>query len=42
MVDDPVQNIDDYRAIHLTELLAAIRITNRRIICTVEDESLAS
>jgi len=40
MLDDPVQHIDDYRALHLTEVLAAIRATNRQVVCTVEDESL--
>lgn len=41
ILDDPVQHIDDYRALHLTELLAAIRRTRRQVVCTVEDESLA-
>lgn len=40
ILDDPVQHIDDYRALHLTEVLAAIRSTKRQVVCTVEDESL--
>lgn len=40
ILDDPVQHIDDYRALHLTEVLAAVRGLDRQIICTVEDESL--
>lgn len=41
VLDDPVQHIDDYRALHLTEVLSAIRRTGQQVICTVEDESLA-
>lgn len=40
ILDDPVQHIDDYRALHLTEVLAAIRKSGRQVICAVEDESL--
>jgi len=40
ILDDPVQHIDDYRALHLTEVLASVRKTGRQVICTVEDESL--
>jgi len=40
VLDDPVQHIDDYRAIHLTEVLTAIRATGRQVLCTVEDDSL--
>lgn len=40
-LDDPVQHIDDYRALHLVELLAAIGRTSRQIVCTVEDPALA-
>ena len=39
--DDPVQHIDDYRALHLVETLAAICKTGKQIICTVEDPALA-
>lgn len=41
VLDDPVQHIDDYRALHLTEVLSAIRRIGQQVICTVEDESLA-
>lgn len=41
LLDDPVQHIDDYRALNLVEVLAAIRRTGRQIIVAVEDEALA-
>ena len=41
MLDDPVQHVDDYRAVNLVELLAAIAGTGRQVICTVEDSGLA-
>jgi recombinational DNA repair ATPase RecF len=41
ILDDPVQHIDDYRALHLVEVLHAIRRTGRQLVCTVEDEALA-
>jgi ABC-type cobalamin/Fe3+-siderophores transport system ATPase subunit len=41
LLDDPVQHIDDYRALNLVEVLAAIRRTNRQIIVAVEDPALA-
>lgn len=41
VLDDPVQHVDDYRALHLTEVLAAVRRTGQQIICTVEDRALA-
>lgn len=41
ILDDPIQHIDDYRALHLIEVLAAIRRTGRQVICAVEDEALA-
>ena len=41
VLDDPVQHIDDYRALHLVEVLTAIRRDHRQIICTVEDTVLA-
>lgn len=41
ILDDPVQHIDDFRALHLVEVLSAIRKTGRQIICTVEDSALA-
>jgi chromosome segregation protein len=41
VLDDPVQHIDDYRALHLVEVLAALKQAGRQIICAVEDASLA-
>jgi chromosome segregation protein len=40
-LDDPVQHIDDYRALHLVEALAAIRKTGHQIVCAIEDSALA-
>jgi chromosome segregation protein len=41
ILDDPVQHIDDYRALHLAEVLSAIRQLGSQVICTVEDPALA-
>ena len=41
LLDDPVQHIDDYRALHFTEVVSSIRMIGRQIICTVEDPALA-
>ena len=41
ILDDPVQHVDDYRALHLAEVLSAIRRADRQIVCTVEDSALA-
>jgi hypothetical protein len=41
LMDDPVQHIDDFRALHLIEVLAALRLGGRQVICAVEDEALA-
>lgn len=41
LLDDPVQHIDDYRAMHLVEVLSAISKTEHQIICAVEDPELA-
>jgi hypothetical protein len=41
LLDDPVQHIDDFRSIHLTEVLAQIVETGRQIICSAEDGALA-
>jgi chromosome segregation protein len=41
LLDDPVQHIDDFRALHLVEVLAAIRLDGRQIVCAVEDTALA-
>ncbi len=40
-MDDTVQHIDDLRALHLAEVLAAFRLEGRQIICAVEDPALA-
>lgn len=41
VLDDPVQHIDDFRALHLVEVLSALRQGGRQVICAVEDEALA-
>lgn len=41
LLDDPVQHIDDFRALQLVEVLAALRQTGRQVIVAVEDEALA-
>src|SRR5260370_29903641 len=41
LLDDPVQHIDDYRALNLVEVLAAIRRSGRQVIIAVEDVALA-
>jgi chromosome segregation protein len=41
VLDDPIQHIDDFRALHLTETLASIRQMRRQIICMVENPDLA-
>ncbi len=41
ILDDPIQHIDDFRAIHLIEVLAAFRLAGRQIVCAVEDSALA-
>jgi chromosome segregation protein len=41
LLDDPVQHIDDYRALNLVEVLSAIRRTGRQVVVAVEDEALA-
>ena len=41
LLDDPVQHIDDYRALNLVEVLTAVRRTNRQVIVAVEDPALA-
>jgi len=41
VLDDPVQHIDDYRALHLVEMLSAIRQIGEQVVCTVEDSALA-
>ena len=41
LLDDPVQHVDDYRALNLVEVLSAVRRTGRQIIIAVEDPALA-
>jgi chromosome segregation protein len=41
VLDEPIQHIDDYRALHLVELLSSIRQLGRQMVCTVEDPELA-
>ena len=41
LLDDPVQHIDDYRALNLVEVLAAIRRSGHQVIVAVEDPALA-
>lgn len=41
LMDDPVQHIDDFRALHLIEVLAALRLGGKQVVCAVEDEALA-
>lgn len=41
LLDDPVQHIDDFRALHLIEVLAAFRLDGRQIVCAIEDPALA-
>jgi chromosome segregation protein len=41
LLDDPVQHVDDYRALNLVEVLAAIRRSGRQVLVAVEDAALA-
>lgn len=41
LLDDPVQHIDDYRALNLVEVLSAVRRSGRQVIVAVEDPALA-
>ncbi len=41
LLDDPVQHIDDYRALNLVEVLSAVRRSGRQVIVAVEDSALA-
>ena len=42
ILDDPVQHIDDFRALHLVEVLSTLRQSDIQIICAVEDNALAN
>jgi chromosome segregation protein len=41
LLDDPVQHIDDFRTVHLAELLAKLVAEDRQVVCAVEDAALA-
>ncbi len=41
LLDDPVQHIDDFRALQLAEVLGAIRSDGRQVVVAVEDAALA-
>jgi hypothetical protein len=41
LLDDPVQHVDDFRSVHLAELLAQLVVEGRQIVCAVEDAALA-
>ncbi|MDE0279983.1 MAG: AAA family ATPase [Gammaproteobacteria bacterium] len=41
LLDDPVQHVDDYRAIHLAEVLAHLCHGGQQVVCAVEDNALA-
>jgi DNA repair exonuclease SbcCD ATPase subunit len=41
MLDDPVQHVDDFRTVHLGEVLAHLCQSGRQIVCAVEDSALA-
>ena len=41
MLDDPVQHIDDFRSVHLAEVLAKVVASGRQVICAAEDTALA-
>lgn len=41
LLDDPVQHVDDFRTVHLSEVLAQLCTSGRQVICAVEDSALA-
>ena len=41
LLDDPVQHVDDFRTVHLAEVLAHLCHGDRQIVCSVEDSALA-
>lgn len=41
MLDDPVQHIDDFRALQLVEVLSSFRQVGRQVVVAVEDDALA-
>ncbi len=41
LLDDPVQHVDDFRTVHLAEVLSQLCASGRQVICAVEDSALA-
>jgi DNA repair exonuclease SbcCD ATPase subunit len=41
LLDDPVQHIDDFRSVHLAEVLGKLVESGRQVICAAEDPALA-
>lgn len=41
ILDDPVQHVDDFRSVHLAEVIAQLVRAGRQIVCVVEDPALA-
>lgn len=41
LLDDPVQHVDDFRSVHLAEVIAQLVGAGRQIVCVVEDPALA-
>lgn len=41
LLDDPVQHVDDFRTLHLAEVLAQVVKGGKQVICAVEDAALA-
>ncbi|MCP4319543.1 MAG: AAA family ATPase [Hyphomicrobiales bacterium] len=41
LLDDPVQHVDDFRAVNLAEVFAQLVSSGRQVICAVEDPALA-
>lgn len=41
VLDDPVQHVDDFRSVHLAEVMAQLVSAGRQIVCVVEDPALA-
>ena len=41
LLDDPMQHVDDFRSVHLAEVLAQLVYSGKQVICAVEDSALA-
>ncbi|MGR4930609.1 AAA family ATPase [Bradyrhizobium sp. CAR08] len=41
LLDDPVQHVDDFRTVHLAEVLSRLCAGGRQVVCAVEDSALA-